>query len=570
MATKVIFAAACLFGVSCTGSVGGSPSGVLPPPGGGAGTGASIGGSAGSSGIGTGSAGGAGAGPSGVAPTATLHKLTASQFANSVHDLLGSAVPLAGVEPDTEMNGFAAVGASSVAVSPAGVGQYEAAVGAAMTYVFADPKRLTGAFPCVPQTAADTACLMQALSAFGRHAFRRPLTDAETSRFVNLATTIGSQAGSSILVGFRHAASAILQSPNFLYRVELGAPSPADGGRLKYTSFEMASRLASTLWNTLPDPTLLDAAAQDALATPQGVGTQAQRMLADPRAHQALAAFVDDLYALQNLKMAAPDLTKFPVWTESLRDAMRQELELRVDDVVFATHGDFLSLFDNKTAFVNNELARHYGLPVAATDGFRKVDLPAASPRAGILGSGAILAGLALPQRTAPTRRGKFIREALLCQTIPPPPPGVPPLPPTTDPNATMRQRLTAHRANAVCAVCHRLTDPIGFGLENFDAVGTYRTTENGQPVDATGNLDGVPFTNLAEMGTVLRQSPVAGPCLVSKVYMNALGRAAAEWDGTTLDDLATQFAAGGNRVDQLLLKLVGSDAFRFVQPRQP
>src|SRR6185295_16699686 len=182
-----------------------------------------------------------------------LGKLTASQFANSVHDLLGQDAPLGPVEPDDVVDGFSAVGASTVSVSPSGVGQYEAATGKATEYVFADATRVAAVLACVPKSTGDTACMTQALSSFGRRAFRRPLTDQEISRFLTLATTIGSGAGSSIVVGMRHAVWAILQSPSFLYRVELGVPSPADGGRLKYTSFEVASRLASALWNSVPD-----------------------------------------------------------------------------------------------------------------------------------------------------------------------------------------------------------------------------------------------------------------------------------------------------------------------------
>jgi hypothetical protein len=316
---------------------------------------------------------------------------------------------------------------------------------------------------------------------------------------------------------------------------------------------------------------LLDAAGKDSLSTADGVTAQAQRMMADPHAQQGMAAFVDDLYALRNLHDVQPDPKLFPTFTETLRSAMQTEFEMRVIDMVFTTRGDYLSLLDNKITFVNDELATHYGLPTAGSTAFRKVTIPADSPRAGILGSGAILAGLALPQRTGPTRRGKYIRETLLCEPIPPPPSNVvTQLPPPTDPTATMRTRLTAHRTVAFCSACHSLMDPLGFGLENFDAIGKYRTLENGHPVDATGNLDGATFDGLAQMGTVLRNAAVSGPCFVSKVYMNAQSREAAQADATILDALASGFAASGNKADQLLLSLVSSDPFRFVEPNKP
>jgi hypothetical protein len=384
---------------------------------------------------------------------------------------------------------------------------------------------------------------------------------------VNLATTIGNQAGSNVLTALRVAMTAMLESPSFIYRVELGAPSPADGGRIKYNNFEIASRLAATLWSSVPDDVVLDAAGKGALATTAGVRAEAQRMIADPRAHRALAAFADQLYDVKRLNESEKDPMIFPAWTETLRAAMQRELELRIDDMVFTQKGDFLGLLESRTTLVNNELARYYGLPEAATDTFRRVELPAATQRVGLLGAGAILAAHALPQRTSPTARGKFVNEMLLCRTVPPPPPGVPPLPAMADASSTLRQRLSVHRSDPRCSGCHGVTDPIGFGMENFDSAAKYRTLDNGQPIDASGTLDGASFTNLAELGTALRKQAVLGPCLVSKMYANALGRTAIQMDGAALDRLAGSFASGGNKVDELLVNLVTSDSFRFVEP---
>jgi hypothetical protein len=567
--------------LACVGEIGGSgPSyGTAPATGQGP-TGPGAGGSTAQTGAGgttgpTGSGGstgqtGTGGSTPATEPVARIEKLTAAQFANSVHDLLGQAAPLGPVEPDDVVDGFSAVGASVVSISPSGVGEYEAATGTATQYAFADATHAAAVLSCVPKSTSDTACMTQALNAFGRRAFRRPLTTDETNRYLTLATTIGNQSGSSVLAGMRHAVWAMLQSPNFLYRVELGAPSAADGGRLKYTSFEMASRLASALWNSVPDDTLLDAAASDALQTADGVAAQAQRMLAMPQAKQAVVAFADDLYGMAHLAETTKDPAMFPKWTPTLQASLQQELEQRVVDVVLNQHADYLSLYDSRSTFVNSELASFYGLPAVSGSGFQAAQFPASSPRVGLLGSGAILAAYALPQRTSPTQRGKFIAEKLLCYNIPPPPPGVPPLPSMAGSNATLRQTLEAHRSAPQCASCHAIMDPLGFGLENFDSAGQYRTTDNGQPVDATGSVGGVAFDGLAQMATALRQQSVAGPCLVSKVYENALGRTLLSADGAALDALAHDFAASGNRLDQLLVSLVSSDAFRFVQPNSP
>jgi hypothetical protein len=501
-------------------------------------------------------------------PSAHLHKLTATEFANSVHDLLGEAAPLGPVEIDTTTDGFSSAAASVAVISPAGVAQYEAATGMATAYAFSDQAHAAALLPCMPTSAADQACAKQALVALGRRAFRRPLTDAEATRFTNLAVTIAGKTGNTMLTGLRHAVWAILQSPSFIYRVELGAVSPADGGRLKFNDFEMASRMAGALWGSLPDDALLDAAAQGTLSTSAGVLAQADRMLADARMHRGLTAFVADLYGKVDLDQATKDPTLYPTFTATLRDAMQHELEQRIDDMVFNEKGDYLSLLESKTTFVNNELAAYYGLPTMASDTWRKVTLPDSPPRVGLLGAGAILAGHGLPTRTSPTSRGKFINTALLCRTIPPPPDNVPPLADVTDaPNTTLRQRLTMHRTAPQCASCHALMDPIGFGMDMFDTSATYRTTDNGQAIDATGVLDGMAFDGLAQLGNVLRREAVAGPCVVAKVYTYLQGRSINGKDASAIDTLATHFAGSGNQVHQLLLELVTSDSFRFVEP---
>jgi uncharacterized protein DUF1592/uncharacterized protein DUF1588/uncharacterized protein DUF1595/uncharacterized protein DUF1585 len=545
-------------------SVGGSPSG----------TGSSSGVAAGSGTAAASSGGATATGPASLLnlassplPTTGLHKLTAWEFANSLQDLLGSGVPLAPVEADTLINGFATVGAASVSISPAGVGTYETVLGNATAYAFADATHAAAVLSCVPQSTTD-ACLTQALNAFGRRAFRRPLTSDETTLFVNLATSIGNQSGSSVLIGVRDAIWAILQSPQFLYRVELGAPSAADGGRLKYTSFEMASRVAATLWASVPDDTLLNAAAQDSLSTAAGALAQAQRMIADPRVHRSLAAFSDQLFDYFNLGQAQKDPTMYPAWTPTLQAAMLTEVELRMDDLTFTQKADYLSLFSSTTTFVNQELAKFYGVPFTATDGaFHSVDLGSGTPRVGILGAGAILAGHAHAQLTSPTLRGKFIDNMLLCEVIPPPPPGVPPLPAMAPAGSTTRQVLTAHRSQALCASCHSLMDPLGFGMENFDSTGAYRTTDNSQPIDASGTLGGIAFDTLAQLGAAVQKNAHTVPCLVNNVYENALGRAPLAQDTADLNQLIGQFSSAGNHIDQLLIQLVGNDGFRFVAP---
>lgn len=509
--------------------------------------------------------------PSGSTPVARLHRLTTSELRNSLQDLLGDDIPLKDAEPDNVVDGFASIGAGVVTVSPSGVGLYETAARTATDFVFADAARPSTRLACAPQSAADSACLGKAIASFGRRAFRRPLTDAELTRFTNLATTIAGREGSSVNAGLRSALNAILQSPSFIYRVELGAPSAADGGKLKYTDFEMASRLAATLWDSVPDDALLDAAQAGMLGTADGIKTQAARLLADPKAHRAIRAFTDELFGMSRFAEAVKDPALFPTWTDDLKPAMLQELELKVEDMVFSQKGDFFSLYDDRVTFLNHQLAKFYGLPDVQGDGFIRTQLPADSPRVGLLGTGAVLSGHALPQRTSPTQRGKFVAEALLCRTVPAPPNNVPPLPAMPEPGQTLRQRLEAHRSSPACSGCHALMDPYGFGMEDFDGVGLYRTSDGGSPLDATGTftgagLDGSAFKGLAELGAALRKQPVLGPCMVSKLYAESQGRTATELDRATINQLSAGFATG-HQVDQLILAMVQSESFRFVEP---
>ena len=509
-----------------------------------------------------GTAGSVGVAPPGPQPTGKLHKLTAGELQNSLHDLLGADVPISPVEPDTESEGFVSVGAAAVSISPAGVGLYEAAISGALDVALADPARAALVVPCVPSVLGDVVCVTSSIEAFGRRAFRRPLSSEESARHLAVAQAI-EQESQSPLIGLRYALSGILQSPHFLYRAELGVLSQSDGGRLKYTGFEMAARLAARLWNTLPDQALLDAAQAGTLDSAAGVREQAQRLVAAEKARGAVTAFVDDLYGIERLYRSIKDAALFPAWSDSLRDAMHEELKRRVLDSVFDTPGDFLALYDSRVTFVNDELATFYGLAC------RRVELPVTSPRVGLLGAGALLSAYALPQRSSPTARGKFVAEALLCRSVPPPPPEVDTTlgTPMADPNATLRERLELHRSNAACAACHALMDPIGLGLEQFDGIGAYRETDHGKPIDPSGDVDGVPFANAAELGTVLRANATTARCFVNKLYTHAQGRSTLDVDGPAIDALVERFVTSGQRADQLLVELTTSDAFRFVEP---
>jgi len=478
----------------------------------------------------------------------------------------------AAIEADSNQEGFFAVGAARIALSPAGVAAYELALDAATAEAFADPANAATLVACVPASASDTACIRDSIAAFGRRAWRRPLTTDEIDRYAAIAADVGAETGDG-LVALRHALWGVLQSPYFLYRVELGTASEADGGRLKFDSWELASRLSFTLWSTIPDDALLDAAANDELATREGIEAQATRMLADPRAKQGVQNFVGELYRLWQLDEKAKDAVLFPDWTPTLKAVMRDELLARVEDVVFTEPSDFFALYDGKKVFVNNELARLYGLPEIEPDAFRAAMLADADPRRGLIGSALVLAMNSLPARTSATERGQFIAETLLCKTVPPPPPDVDVNLDDDDgmggpvEHQTLREKLEPHRADPACAGCHNLTDPLGLALEHFDTMGRYRETDEGLTIDASGELDGVPFADGSELAMVLRDHPDAPGCLVNKLYTYTAGRLPLPSEADMLAVLEGDFGAADNRFDLLLFAVVTHDDFRFANP---
>jgi uncharacterized protein DUF1592/uncharacterized protein DUF1588/uncharacterized protein DUF1595/uncharacterized protein DUF1585 len=500
-----------------------------------------------------------------VAPP-TMRRLTTAELTHAMHDLLGP-VTIGAVEPDSEQEGFFSVGAARIALSPSGVASYESTIDAALVEAFADP---SGLIACVPAGPDDVPCMQQAIAAFGRRAWRRPLEDDELQRWVAIATDVATETGDG-LVGLRHALWGVLQSPYFLYRVELGTPSDADGGRLKYSAWEMASRLSFTLWSTIPDDELLDAARDGTLDTAEGVESQALRMLDDPRAHQGLENFVRELYGLWELDEKVKDPTLYPDWTPTLKETMRNELIARVDDVVLGDARDFFELYDGKQVFVDNELARLYGLPEVQPDAFRAAMLPDSDPRRGLIGSAVMLAMYSLPARTSATKRGQFIAETLLCRTVPPPPPNVDTNldddPMNVGEHHTLRELLEPHRADPACAACHNLTDPLGLALEHYDTMGRWRDTDQGLTIDASGELDGVPFADAAELAVLLRDHPDAPNCLVRKLATYGEGRLPFATELDALDAIEADFAAEDNRFDRLLLARVTHDDFRFANP---
>lgn len=494
---------------------------------------------------------------------ATLQRLTRRQYGNALRDLLGAGLRVpTDLEVDTPLHGFSTVGAAQLTVAPRAAEQYEAAALDVTGQVFGNATQRAALVGCTP-AAADDGCARGYLVRMGRRAWRRPLSDAEVTRWLGVSRAVGQSLGDA-WQGLRYATAGLLQSPHFLYRVELGAPDPTRPGWVNYDGYEMASRLAFFVWNTTPDDALLDAAAAGQLDTAAGVATQAQRLLASPRARTALGDFFAEYLKLDRLDSLSRDPMAFPLTTPSLAASMRAEVLRIVDDVVFAQDTDVRAMFDTRSTFLNDDLGRLYNLGGTRGAELVRVELPATGPRAGVLTTAGFLALNAHAAVTSPTLRGRFVRQYLLCQEIPPPPPGVVTSIPESSGPTTLRQRLGQHVSDPTCAGCHNLMDPIGFGLEHFDALGVYRTTDNGLPIDATGEVDGVSFRNARGLATALRNHPRVGPCVSRQLFRYATAHKETEAEAAGLRDLATQFQRDGYRLQALVRALVTSDGFRY------
>jgi Protein of unknown function (DUF1592)/Protein of unknown function (DUF1588)/Protein of unknown function (DUF1585)/Protein of unknown function (DUF1595) len=507
------------------------------------------------------------------APAAgSFKRLTMSELKNSLIALLGP-VTLGDVEPDTFVNGFAKVGGSTVSVSLSGVAKYQTAIEAATAAVFADKTRTATLVGCTPKGTTDTTCFSSFIQRFGRLAWRRALTPAELARETTLASGLAQTLGNAT-DGLRATTNALLLSPNFLYRLERGEPDSSTSF-WHYTGYEVASRLSYFLTNNAPDEGLLTAAEQGKLAAADGIRAEADRLLNNAAGHESVRNFATELFRLAVVAGRAKDPTLFPSYTASLQQAMMREVPSMLEDLVFSQAAPATDLFTTHTTFVNADLAKLYGLSTSGltADSWVKVTLPSDGLRTGFLGTGAFLSEFANQKEGSPTTRGKFMRTVLLCQTIPDPPANVSTV--LADAAAgmpmTKRDKLAKHREQgSTCAGCHSLMDPLGLPLENFDAIGAYRATDQGLTIDVSGDLDGKTFNGPVELGQILSQSDPAKTCLVRNLSRYATGVAEAPAQEPTIAQLATEFQAEGGDLRKLMLDLVQSDGFRLVSPATP
>jgi hypothetical protein len=492
---------------------------------------------------------------------APLHPLTRFEYNNIVRDLLGDASqPASAFPPENEVDGYR-TNANANHANPLLVESYLTVAEAVSARAVAE--RLTELAPCA-DGADPVACGQAFVASFGERAFRRPLLDAELQPLTNLFTSGNQQ---SYAKGIELVVQAVLQSPQFLYRVDSLKAATPESGAIALGSYELAARLAFSLWGSVPDTDLLAAARDGRLATPADVEREARRLLDDPRAHDIVRDFSEQWLDLKRLDGAVREGTELNV--NVLNASLEQSLQHFLNATYFGGQGSFEKLFTEPTLWVDGTLASVYGGSPAEDGGFLAQALE--EPRSGLLTQPALLTLLSHADQTAPVIRGVFVRERILCLPVPPPPPNVNAVPPDPDPNATTRERFRQHTEQEACSGCHRLIDGVGFGFERYDQLGRYRATENELDVDESGELlntgeeglDGA-FVGAAELSARIAKSPRARDCLAANWYTYTFGRQEQPEDSCSLTQLKQRFADSGGDLKELLVGLTQTDSFLY------
>ena len=506
-----------------------------------------------------------------------IRRLTHLQYDNTVRDLLGdSSGPSRNFPAEDYVNGYTNQ-ASAQAITPALAelyGQVAERLGR-NAFRYGDEH---GLLPCEPSGPADRDCARAFVREFGAKAFRRPLTEAEREAHVDLLLLWAGH-GDSFLSGASAVIEAMLQSPHFLFLVPQSSDSPVK-------PFEIASRLAYALWNAPPDRALLSAAAAGGLSARSSVETHARQMLASDRAAETFDHFLAEWMRFDRLRNSVKDRNRFRDFGPEVAESMTEETRRLFRHLIWGDL-DFRDFYTADYTFVDDFLTNVYGMPDPSVP-FGKTVYPAESTRSGVLGHGTFLAQTGKPIHTSPTERGLFVREHFLCQTIPPPPPGVDTsLPPLTLGGRPMTVRETMeelHASEPVCASCHKLVDPIGYGFEHFDTVGAYRdtepvrveptpqqerqgakATEHSLPIDSTGFIAGIAdseFQTPRDVGRILARSPICQKCVVRQFFRYLYGRSETARDAQVIERAYNRFVRSGFVFRELVLGLVVTEEF--------
>lgn len=487
-----------------------------------------------------------------------LQRLTRAEYDRTVRDLFGvTSSPANAFPPDSSTAGFDN-NAASLTIGPQLASLLLDAAEAVAAQAMADQR--DEILVCAP--AQDEACARQTLSALALRVYRRPPTETELDDLFTVVQLEQTE-GDGFDAGIEVAIAAMLMSPQFLYR---SVPSNSmgllsAGEVVELDDWALASRLSYFLWGSTPDDALLERAAEGVLRDPDALRAEFDRMLADPKAEALYEGFVGQWLQLGKLAAASPDPASFPEFDEALRADMLEETRRFFEDLR-ARDGSMLEVLNGTRTFANAELAAIYG--VAGVEGTALVAIETdPTERAGVLTMPAVLAMTSGPEKPNIVKRGVWLAEALLCVVPPPPPDGIPPAPDPT-PGETERERLERHRADPSCASCHQLIDPLGFTFEHYDALGRWRTDDEGQAIDDEGQLpDGRTYHGAVELAELLASGPEYPTCVTDKLVTYALGRTTTAEESCMTTAIGTETITADASLSDLLWAIVTSDAFQ-------
>jgi hypothetical protein len=513
--------------------------------------------------------------PEPVGGPIVMRRLTESQYRATVASIFGPDIPItARFERGLRTDGLVAVGTGAAGMSAFSIEQYDAAalgVAAAVTGEKARDKFV----PCKRQAdeAFDAACAKRFVEQYGQLLFRRPLTNEEVKRFVDVARSGQEQLG-GFYSGLEMALAGMMVSPEFLLRVEKIRPDRTDrSGRGQLDNWSKATRLSYFLNNSTPDEELLRAAGAGELDSKKGLRRQVDRLIASPRFEAAVRAFFEDMLQFDRFDDLAKDSVVYPAFNSTVAAEAKEQTLRTITNLLAEQQGDYRDLFTTRRAYLTRALGIVYRLPVPTRNGWETAEFPAESHRVGIQSQIAFLALYSHPGRSSPTLRGKAIREVFLCQEVPDPPANVNFSAVQETSNASMptaRDRLDVHRTQPACAGCHKIMDPLGLTLENFDGLGTYRAVENRAPINASGSLDGIDFQTAEGLGQALHDHSETPRCLVERIYRYAVGRDTEMEERPYMDYLTKSFASHGFRVPELMRTIALSENFFAISaPRE-
>ena len=491
--------------------------------------------------------------------------ITQPQYVNTLRAIFGPNIRYpAQLAPLNRTGGLVGIGASSAIVTGCTLDRFDSAGRQIAKEVF-DPAHREYLMPCRPksQTQPDDACARRFIGQVSPLLFRRALSDNELKGYTEMARMATVNLG-DFYAGLGATLSGMLVAPDFLYVVP---ETETVRGQTQLTAHSKAVRLSLLLWNAYPDPELLAAAESGSLNTDKGLAKQIDRMLDSPRLADGVRNFFDDMLIFESFETLAKDPKIYPVFTTQVTtDAREQTLRTIVAHLV-NENGDYRDLFTTRKTFLTNDLAAVYGVAINDPDRWVPYEFPKDGARGGLLTQVSFLALYSHPGRSSPTRRGRAIREIFLCQKVPEPPPNVD-FSALERPDPTLktaRARLTAHSQNPVCAGCHKITDPIGLALENFDGAGSYRAEENGAVIDSSGGLNAAKFDSAAGLEQALHDDASTPTCLSERMASYALGRPIKTDDQDLMKSVNSKFAASGYRVKELLRVIALDKSFYAV-----